>query len=120
MQSGRASALPHEWEWQLAPQGADGRAFPWGNQWQDDAVPTPAVGRTMRGADPVDAHPLGASPYGVMDMVGTYGSGPMSSRNEHTRRRMCAGAVSPTQPQGLDLVFPLVRPYATLSTASCF
>src|SRR5437660_4866362 len=59
--------LPHEWEWQYAAQGGDGRLYPWGNSWNAEAVPTPEKGRTMRGPDAVDAHPQGAVPFGVMD-----------------------------------------------------
>ena len=63
--------LPHEWEWQYAaPGGDEHRIYPWGNQWEPTDVPAPAKGRSLTAPDPVDAHPSGASPCGVMDMVG--------------------------------------------------
>ena len=62
--------LPREWEWQYAAQGTDGRRYPWGNAWDGSAAPVPDKGRSMRGPDDVDAHPKGASPFGVIDMVG--------------------------------------------------
>jgi hypothetical protein len=108
--------LPHEWEWQLAAQGTDGRIYPWGNQWQAANVPTPTQAAPCR-PDPVDAHPQGASPYGVMDMVGNVWQWTDEFTDEHTRgghparRRILPAA-------GLHLVLS-PRPSATMSTASC-
>ena len=97
--------LPHEWEWQFAAQGTDGRVYPWGNQWLTANVPVPATGRTMPGPDPVDAHPQGASPYGVMDMVGNVWQWTDEFADEHTRAAIVRGGEY-YQPQGSIWYFP--------------
>ena len=97
--------LPHEWEWQYAAQSTDGRMYPWGNTWNDQAVPTPDKSRTMRGPDAVDAHPLGASPFGVMDLVGNVWQWTEEFQDEHTRGGILRGG-SYYQPQGSIWYFP--------------
>jgi formylglycine-generating enzyme required for sulfatase activity len=97
--------LPHEWEWQYAAQGTDGRVYPWGNTWNADAVPAAEKGRTMRGPDAVDAHPLGASPFAVMDLVGNVWQWTEEFQDEHTRGAILRGG-SYYQPQGSIWYFP--------------
>ena len=97
--------LPHEWEWQYAAQGTDGRLYPWGHQWDPSAVPEPDKNRTMRGPDPVDAHPKGASPFGVMDLVGNVWQWTEEFTDEHTRGGILRGG-SYYQPQGSIWYFP--------------
>ncbi len=97
--------LPHEWEWQLASEGTDGRLYPWGNIWNPANVPSPDKGRSMRGPDPVDAHPAGASPYGVMDMVGNVWQWTDEFVDEHTRAAVLRGGEY-YQPQGSIWYFP--------------
>jgi iron(II)-dependent oxidoreductase len=91
--------LPHEWEWQYAAQGGDGRLYPWGNEWDDSAVPVPDKSRTIRGPDAVDGHPKGASPFGVMDMVGNVWQWTEEFTDEHTRGGVLRGG-GYYQPQG--------------------
>ena len=97
--------LPHEWEWQYAAQGTDGRLYPWGNEWDASAVPVPDKGRTMRGPDAVSAHPKGASPFGVMDLVGNVWQWTDTFIDEHTRAGILRGG-SYYQPQGSMWYFP--------------
>ncbi len=97
--------LPREWEWQYAAEGTDGRAYPWGNEWKPSAVPFPDQSRTMRGPDDVDAHPAGASPFGVMDMVGNVWQWTEEFVDEHTRAAILRGG-SYYQPQGSIWYFP--------------
>lgn len=97
--------LPHEWEWQLAAQGTDGRAYPWGDAWDPSRVPVPDKGRTMRGPDDGSAHPSGASPYGVMDLVGNVWQWTDEYTDEHTRAAILRGG-SYYQPQGSIWYFP--------------
>jgi formylglycine-generating enzyme required for sulfatase activity len=97
--------LPHEWEWQYAAQGTDGRSYPWGDTWQPDAVPAPSHGRVLNAPDDVDAHPSGASPLGVMDLVGNVWQWTDEYTDEHTRAGILRGG-SHYQPVGSIWYFP--------------
>lgn len=146
--------LPHEWEWQYAAQGPDGRLYPWGNcDWQpalnhitSAAAPVPANqgplpqglnpnssmvpappstvppcnwgidpknapapisdhGRVMGPASDVDAHPNGASPFGVMDLVGNVWQWTDEYEDDHTRAAILRGG-SHYRPSGSIWYFP--------------
>jgi iron(II)-dependent oxidoreductase len=97
--------LPHEWEWQYAAQGTDGRLYPWGNQWDSGAVPVPEKGRTLRAPDDINAHPRGASPFGVEDLTGNVWQWTDEFVDDHTRAAILRGG-SYYQPQGSRWYFP--------------
>ena len=97
--------LPHEWEWQYAAQGSDGRLYPWGNQWDATAVPTPDADRTMAPPADVASHPKGASPFGVEDLVGNVWQWTDEYLDDHTRAGILRGG-SHFQPPGSHWYFP--------------
>lgn len=97
--------LPREWEWQYAAQGSDGRLYPWGNTWRDDAVPVPCRARRLRAPDDVGMHPQGASPFGVEDLVGHVWQWTDEYVDEHTRAAVLRGG-SYYQPQTSHWYFP--------------
>jgi formylglycine-generating enzyme required for sulfatase activity len=63
--------LPRNREWACAALGADGRAYPWGNEEPGDQL----CWKRSRdeGSCEVGTHPLGKSPLGVFDMAGNVG-----------------------------------------------
>jgi gamma-glutamyl hercynylcysteine S-oxide synthase len=97
--------LPHEWEWQYAAQGLDGRLYPWGSDWKSDNVPTVDKGRTMLPPADVSAHLGGASPFGVQDLVGNVWQWTDEYTDEHTRAAILRGG-SHYEPQGSRWYFP--------------
>jgi formylglycine-generating enzyme required for sulfatase activity len=68
--AGRAHfRLPSEAQWEHAARGVDGRTFPWGNTWDATRANTRESG--IGAPLPAGKYPLGASPYGCLDMAGT-------------------------------------------------
>ena len=97
--------LPREWEWQYAAQGSDGRIYPWGDIWKADAVPNPDERRTPGGPSEVTAHPAGASPFGVKDLVGNVWQWTDEYVDERTRAAILRGG-SYYRPRGSRWYFP--------------
>jgi formylglycine-generating enzyme required for sulfatase activity len=66
--TGRAYGLPSEEEWEKGARGTDGLIYPWGNKW--DATRCNSKESGLEKTTLVHAYPQGASPYGLLDMVG--------------------------------------------------
>jgi len=100
--------LPHEWEWQYAAQGTDGRLFPWGKKEDKQRVPPFEQGREQRPPTDADAFPNGASPFGVLDLVGNVWQWTDEFRDEHTRAAILKGG-SYYRPEKSHWYFPQAR-----------
>jgi hypothetical protein len=81
--------LPSENEWERAAAGEFGLSYPWGHSWQASRV---AAGTLP---EPVGAHPDGASPSGVLDLVGNVPEWVEQESSDNSGTYLKGGGASP-------------------------
>ena len=108
--------LPHEWEWQYAAQGIDGRIYPWGNDWDATRVPAVDHGRTMRGPDSVVLIQPEPARQELWTWWETSGSGRMNTSMIIPGAAFCAEAVIISR---WDRCGISPRPIGMINTVSC-
>lgn len=96
--------LPHEYEWQLAAQGTDGRPFPWGDEVEGPSnftrVPTPCSRTECKNIDLFEPtkvgsfSPAGDSPSGMRDAIGNVWQYVDQFIDDHTEHVMLKGGSS--------------------------
>lgn len=62
--------LPTEFEYQRAARGDTTRAYPWGDEWDNERFAATSLLKKRSGAFPVGSFPAGASKQGVLDLAG--------------------------------------------------
>eukprot|EP01050_Picozoa_sp_SAG11_P011577 SAG11_NODE_1237_length_5426_cov_4.878543_4_plen_1325_part_00 len=103
--------LPHEEEWQFAANGGGDstQTYPWGSTAPNETnklAPPQRTGNVFPGPEKVGSYPAGASPFGILDMVGNVWQMTDEYEDTHTRSVILKGG-SNYRPSSSIWYFPL-------------